>query len=267
MEHSPFQPLPQQMRKDIRALHKRAHRDSERLLVLEGEKLIGEALASGLAIKAVVVHPESVPSALALAHTSEQRGIAVYQTPVQHFRALCDTTNPQSVLAVAGYPAVHIDYTKPVVVLDGVADPGNVGTIIRTAEWFGYSNVLLGPGCADRFNPKTLRSTMGSVFRVAVQPSEALADDIRRHLGDCAVYGATLEATTPLSGIAPPARYAVVLGSEAHGISPEVRPLLTHEFLIPGGGRAESLNVAVATGISLYHFVSATEAQGTQRGK
>ncbi len=252
----PPPPLPQSMRKDIRALHKRAQRDSEQLFILEGEKLVQEARAGGLSIMAVVVHPGSSPSALALARDCELQEIAVYQTPLQHFQSLCDTSTPQGILAVAEYPAARIDYAKPLVVLDGVADPGNVGTIIRTADWFGYGGVLLGPGCADRFNPKTLRSTMGSAFRVAVAHSSSLSDDLRRHLNGSAVYGAVLGASTLLSDITPPARHVVVLGSESHGISGDVRPLLTCEFFIPGGG-AESLNVAVAAGVSLYHFATA----------
>ncbi len=252
-----FQPLPQSMRKDIRALHKKAYRDSEQLFILEGEKLVQEALDGGLSIMAVVVHPDASPSALSIADACESQEVGVYQTPLQHFQSLCDTASPQSILAVAEYPRMHIDYTQAIVVLDGVADPGNVGTIIRTADWFGYGGVLLGPGCADRFNPKTLRATMGSAFRVAVEYSSSLPNDIQQHLGGSAVYGAAISASTPISDIVPPARHAVVLGSESHGISSEMQPLLTSEFFIPGGGRAESLNVAVAAGVSLYHFSAA----------
>ena len=249
-----FPALPQSMRKDIRSLHKRAQRDSRRLFIVEGEKLAGEALTSGLRIHTMVIHPEASATAVALAVQCADSGIAVFQTPRQHFESLCDTSSPQSILAVAEYPAAEIDYSRPLIILDGVADPGNVGTIIRTAEWFGYRGVVLGPGCADRFNPKTLRSTMGSAFRVAIVSSNSLVEDIQRHLADSVLYGAVLDATTALADIRPDKRHAVVLGSESHGISAEVRSLLTQEFFIPGGGRTESLNVAVAAGVALYHF-------------
>lgn len=250
-------PLPQSMRKDIRALHKKSHRDSERAFILEGEKLVGEALDSGAALRLAVVHDEPSAGAQALAERCAKRGVALYRTARRHFEALCDTNTPQSILAVAEYPSVQLNTGGPVVVLDGVADPGNVGTIIRTAEWFGYAGVLLGPGCADRFHPKTLRSTMGSVFRIAVEPSDSLAADIARRLSGHAVYGAALGAPCTLGDIVPPLRHTVVLGSESHGISDAVRSVLTEEFAIPGYGGAESLNVAVAAGICLYHCSTA----------
>lgn len=248
-----FPQLSQAMRKHIRALHKRAQRDSEQLLLLEGEKLVEEALACGATLHLVVVHSASPHTALALAERAAKAGVDVYSAQQQHFALLCDTKTPQGILAVAHYPRTLPNFTSGVVVLDGIADPGNVGTIIRTADWFGYSTVVLGPGCADRFHPKTLRSTMGSIFRVALCVSNGLAGTIREHLGTHALYGATLEATQPLATIAPPQRHALVLGSESHGISHELRTLLTQEFLIPGCGGAESLNVAVAAGIALYH--------------
>lgn len=256
-----FEPLPQSMRKHIRTLHKKAQRDSEQLFILEGEKLLREALSAGLDIVAIVVHPESSASAVSLAHTCSEHELAVYQTPQQHFQSLCDTTSPQGIVSVAVQPANSIDYSSPLVVLDGVADPGNVGTIIRTADWFGYRNVLLGPGCADRFNPKTLRSTMGSAFRVAVEHSPSIAHTLHTHFSGGAVYGAALNASTLLAEIRPAEQHALVLGSETHGISADVLPLLSSTFLIPGGGHAESLNVAVAAGVSLYHFSSAQRAR------
>lgn len=248
-----FLPLSQSMRKDIRDLHKRSHREQEQAFLLEGERLVGEALRCGASLREVVLPSQASEYALTLARRAAQTGVPVYETPGRHFEALCDTKTPQSILAVAEYPDLDPDFTAPVVILDGISDPGNVGTIIRTADWFGYRTVLLGPGCADRFHPKTLRSTMGSVFRVATLSSDSLPQDIAEHLGRYTLYGATLDATTPLEQIVPERRHAVVLGSEAHGISPEVLPLLSQQFLIPGSGEAESLNVAVAAGIALYH--------------
>lgn len=252
-----FPQLSQAMRKHIRALHKKAQRDSEQLLVLEGEKLVDEALASGAELQRIVVHSLSPHNALVLAERGADMGIPVYSAQQQHFALLCDTKTPQGILALVQYPHNKPDFSGAVLVLDGVTDPGNVGTIIRTADWFGYNTVVLGPGCADRFHPKTLRSTMGSIFRVAVHTSSALASDMRTHLGSHALYGATLEATQPLANIVPVQQHALVLGSESHGISHEVRALLAQEFRIPGYGEAESLNVAVAAGIALYHCTQA----------
>lgn len=248
-----FPPLSQSMRKDIRALHKRPEREREQAFLLEGDHLTGEALQCGASLRLVVLPSQAPEHALALARRAAGNGIPVYETPERHFEALCDTKTPQSILAVAEYPVLVPDFTGPVVILDGISDPGNVGTILRTADWFGYRTVLAGPGCADRFHPKTLRSTMGSIFRVAVVPSDALPKDIVSRLEGYALYGASLDASLPLAAVQPERRHALVLGSEAHGISPEVRALLTQQFLIPGSGEAESLNVAVAAGIALYH--------------
>jgi TrmH family RNA methyltransferase len=248
-----FSPLSQSMRKDIRALHKRSQRESEQVFLLEGEKLVNEALRCEASLREIVLPSRASEHALALAHRAAAIGVPVYETPERHFEALCDTKTPQGILAIADYPALVPDFTAPVVILDGIGDPGNVGTIIRTADWFGYRTVLLGPGCADRFHPKTLRSTMGSVFRVAILSSDSLSQDIARYMSRYTLYGATLDADSALEHIVPEQRHAVVLGSEAHGISREVQSLLTQPFLIPGNGGAESLNVAVAAGIALYY--------------
>jgi TrmH family RNA methyltransferase len=140
--------------------------------------------------------------------------------------------------------------TKPLLLLDSLADPGNVGTIIRTAEWFGLGGVLLGPGSVDLYNPKTVRATMGAIFRLPVleevHPQMVLQLGLPLIALDASAGEFLGEVPLPRNGI-----YSV--GSEAHGVSPELlresRPIA-----IRGGGRVESLNAAIATAILCYEL-------------
>jgi TrmH family RNA methyltransferase len=138
-----------------------------------------------------------------------------------------------------------------VLVLDAVADPGNVGTLIRTADWFGLTCVVLGPGCASISNPKVVRATMGSLFHLVTVE----VDDLPTACRWLADQGVALASAEVEGGTwhrwAPRNRAAVIVGSEAHGVSPAVRALASHRVSIPRGGRAESLNVAAAGAILL----------------
>ena len=138
--------------------------------------------------------------------------------------------------------------------LDGLQDPGNVGTIIRIADWFGISAVFLGQGCAEMYNPKVLQASMVSFLRVQLFQDVVLSD----WLGACAqffpIYGAVLEGRNVLE-MKPLARKGVlVIGNESQGISTEIKSKLTDLLAIPRVGGAESLNAAVAPGILCSRF-------------
>ena len=142
------------------------------------------------------------------------------------------------------------------IILDGVGDPGNLGTIIRTAAAFGVGELILGPGCADIYNPRTVRASMGALFRQRTTRVERLAESVTalRRLG-AEVYAATLEAKLligqlfPRGGMIP---VYVVIGNEGHGISDDVIAAATSTVTIPISGNAESLNAAVAAAIFMW---------------
>lgn len=167
---------------------------------------------------------------------------------------ISDTKSPQGMFAAADNIYLPIpENARRVVVLDGVQDPGNVGTIIRAAEAFGTDCVFLMMNCADKYNPKSLRASMGSVFRMPTKLFN-FADDMRRYLGEFTVYGAMLDDTAKRLGeVKFPEKTAIVIGSEGRGISREVAEICDEKLYIPIRG-AESLNAAMAASVLLWEL-------------
>ena len=166
---------------------------------------------------------------------------------------------PPGVLAVVRIPQQgEIKTTSSLVLaLDGIANPGNMGTLIRTAEWFGIRDVVCSADCVELWNPKTVQATMGSLFRVNVWKTD-LADYLHKAKGK-AIYGALLEGED-LFGMRPKPEGIVVIGSESHGIREEILPYITHPITIPriGGSATESLNAAVAGAIIMAEMTLKT---------
>ncbi|MGI6239606.1 MAG: TrmH family RNA methyltransferase [Christensenellales bacterium] len=235
----------------LRGLSKRAGREESGLFLVEGEVMIREALASGLVPR----------TALAVA----QRADFIRTIPGDHFivpeevlRAVCDTKTPQGVcVAFEMPPPAPLDQLPHrIVTLDGVQDPGNVGTIWRTADAAGFQALLLGEGCADPMSPKVQRAAMGSGFRLPYALGTPLYA-VLRALKDAgyaivcaALDGADIYARAPLGE-----KIVLVIGSEARGISADVQTLATARYRLPMRGGAESLNAAVAAGIMMYELM------------
>ncbi len=179
-----------------------------------------------------------------------QEGIT--EVTPQELKKLSGLHTPNQVLALVRLHVEELDAGRLArewtLFLDGIRDPGNLGTILRIADWFGISCVCCSPDCVDQFNPKVIQASMGAFLRVDCIVS-TLAE-LRQVAGPLPILGADLSGEN-LFQIPLPARGIVVIGSEAHGISPEVQEQLTHRIRIPrgAGGGAESLNAAVATGI------------------
>ena len=224
--------------KEIRALGQKKFREERGLFVVEGEKLVEEALRSGFAVEAVYRTEDIGEEAMA---------------------RISQLTHPSPALAVVRRPAPSAPSIAPdelVLALDGVRDPGNLGTILRIADWFGIRQVLASRDTVECFNPKVVQATMGAIFRVRVHYCD-LGSFIPGLPAQLPVYGTFLEGDsiyrTPLTrgGI-------LVMGSEADGISPAVAALVSRKLFIPpypaGGRTSESLNVAVATAICCSEF-------------
>ena len=251
---SDFPRLSHAGRKVVRSLQLRRGRDEAQQFLAEGRKLCAELLASAYSPGFIVVSDAAGSEELMLAGEFAARGTPAYSLGGRDFDGIADARTPQGILATVQYPQDRsISSARRLVVLDGVADPGNVGTIIRTADWFGFRDIILGEGCADRFSPKVVRATMGSVFRCNVIETGNLAAGLAELHSTFRLYGAALAGAKQLGECCPDGAFGVVFGGEARGISPETTRLLGESFVIPGGG-AESLNVAVAAGIALYHF-------------
>ncbi|MCI6829645.1 MAG: RNA methyltransferase [Prevotella sp.] len=235
----------------VHSLEMKKNRKREQLFVAEGPKVVGDLLAH-YRPRAVFATSEwegrsSVPSYAEVETVSDDE-----------LRRLSFLQHPQQVLAVfemgeQGTPSLNAD--RLTLVLDGVQDPGNLGTIIRIADWFGIDNIICSPETADAYNPKVVQATMGSLARVNVSytPLLPFLSSLPHGLP---VYGTLLDghdiygSTLSGGGI-------IIMGNEGNGISEEVRTHVTHPLLIPNfrqGDGAESLNVAVATAITCSEF-------------
>jgi TrmH family RNA methyltransferase len=247
----------------VRNLHRRKARKRTRFAVAEGVRLIEEALAAGVEIRGAVVAEPALahPRTAGLARELASRAVAVEEVSDRLFDELSDSDSPQGILAVVQLPdwqLTDLDVTGgvTVVVLDGVQDPGNVGTLIRTAFALGGDGALLLPGTADPRNPKVLRGAMGASFRM---PVVAVTDDgfaswLRE--AEVAAWVADSEGTD-IARSTCPERLALVVGNEGAGVRPFMQGLAQHRVAIPLARGAESLNVAVAAGILLHEAVRA----------
>ena len=231
----------------VRSLADKKARTEHGLFVVEGPKLVGEALASGFAVKRVFGLPEfaDLPGWEEASRKDLER--------------MSSLRTPQGVLAVVGIPR-HKTEADPsrglVLALDGIQDPGNLGTILRIADWFGIGDVVCSPDSADCFNPKVVQASMGAVLRVRVHytglPEFAAQTK-------CAVYGAFLDGENIYSAdFGPSPSGIIVMGNEGNGISPEVAAKVTRKLYIPpypaDSRSSESLNVAAATAVICSEF-------------
>ncbi|MBE2190049.1 MAG: RNA methyltransferase [Candidatus Kapabacteria bacterium] len=247
-------PISQRLKKLIKSLHQKPFRDQNGLFLVEGEKLANELLASNFHPELIVVKDAPSSDIIDCIEQFSEKGTPIYTAPKHQFDQICDTKTPQNVLAVVNIKHREVLKNEPFIALDGISDPGNVGTIIRTADWFGYKQVILGKDCADIFNPKTVRGTMGAIFKTHLIYEPELAEYLKETFPKHKIYGASSKAEATLQSIKPKKLYGIVLGSESHGLSEQTKAMLDGEFKIEGKGSTESLNVAVAASIAMYHL-------------
>jgi TrmH family RNA methyltransferase len=245
--------------KYIQSLGHKKFRDEEGVFIAEGPKIVGELLCvPGMRCRQIYALKKWISGQGSPRAGSSWTSIA--PVPIQEVSEAdlerCSVlSTPNQVLALFEKPSFPPpEFNKGItVVLDGIQDPGNLGTIVRTADWFGITTVLCSADSADVFNAKAIQSTMGSIGRVQVLYSDPVAM-IRRY-PDLPVYAAVLGGKS-LYETAPSGRGWIVIGNESKGIGPELLELATDRITIPGAGRAESLNAAVATGIILSRLAA-----------
>lgn len=255
--------LPRARLKAYQKLSQKKFRRSESKFLAEGFTLVSEALDSGWAVEAVAMDAgaRAQQAAAEIIRKALQRNVPVFDISARDLGTLSDTVTSQGVVAVVSVDdrAREIVWTATAagalfVALENVADPGNVGTILRTCDWFGADGVLLGGGTVELFNPKVVRASMGSLFHVPVFECPDLCDALRT----AKRHGFRLIVAVVSGGEKLPSigerKSILVLGSEARGISEEVAALADERVTIPRYGRAESLNVAVACGVLLGSF-------------
>ncbi|HLM68116.1 MAG TPA: RNA methyltransferase [Longimicrobium sp.] len=244
----------------LRTLRQRRARQEEGLFLAEGVRTVEDLVASPLPVRFAVASSTlgDTPRGRGLVSAIAARGIAVHEVEERDFRGWADTETPQGVLAVAEIPraglaAIPLDADPAVLlVLDAVQDPGNFGTLVRTAEALGAAGVVALPGTVDPWNPKSVRAAMGSSFRLPVVETgwEALEPWLREH--GIVTVASAVGAPPPESL---PRRAALVLGNEGAGVSADTLRRADVTLGIPLRGRAESLNVAAAGAILLHELL------------
>ena len=241
------------MVRDMRTLNQRKGREAQGRFLVEGEVMIREALGCGLAVRDALAEDGREAFAAEL----EARGARACLAPRSLLEAVCDTKSPQGVCATFDLPEpLPLDSApERIVALDGVQDPGNVGTIWRTADAAGIGGILFGGGCADPLSPKVQRAAMGSGFRVPFLLAEELGEALLAlKVRGWRVIASDLHGQDFYAHPDPGGRFALVIGNEARGISDDVRSAADLLLKLPMRGGAESLNAAVAAGIMMYEL-------------
>lgn len=257
-----------------RLLRQRSARRADGAFVVEGVKVLAAALDAGAPVEAVYYGPEALRAAVAVAFLERARasGLRVFALQAGVVERVADTTTPQPVLAVVGRVDVELepllepapaDYPPPVVVCVDVRDPGNLGSIVRSADASGAAAVVCCDGSADLYNPKTVRASAGSLFHVPLVAERTAAEVLTalgraRYLrvGTAARDGADY-AAAELGG-----RVALVLGNEGHGLDDALAPSIDAFVSIPMAGRAESLNVAMAATVLCFELARRRRVHG-----
>lgn len=234
----------------LRSLADKRTRDTEQLFIAEGSKLVEEIMASQLVVRNVYTT------------NAAMRGKNVTIIDRKEMERISQLKSANDTLAVVEQPhySLNIDNLRGnlVLALDGVQNPGNLGTIVRLADWFGIKDIICSRECADCYNPKVVQATMGAILRVRIHYTDDLAELLSRAAKmQMPIYGTLLDGdniySAPItsSGI-------IVMGNEGRGLSDACRERLTHRLYIPpypaDAPTSESLNVAMATGIILAEF-------------
>ena len=246
-------------KKEITSLSVKKYRDRRGELLVEGVRSVASAVEAGAHIVDIVATPAGWQDAR-VKGLLEAVDAPVFIVPDRAFSALSDVETSQGILAVAKnilFPEEELFRLQTILMLDGVQDPGNLGTIVRSAAWFGVDAIVTGPGSVDFSNPKVVRSSMGGFWSIRRVESIDLVKTLRVLTGKgFSCYGADLQGIK-VREWNPSKPSVLVLGNESHGISRAVKDELPASVTIPSTERfrsAESLNVAVAAGIFLYEW-------------
>lgn len=214
--------------------------------MVEGLKSISEFLNSDYILNSIYATSDIFPKLANLSHKEK-----VFEISISELTKISTLQHPQSVLALFQIPqnnSFNIQKTEGLsIVLDGVQDPGNLGTIIRTADWFGFNHIICSENTVEAYNPKVVQASMGSLARIKIYQ-----EDLKSLLNQnkLPVYGALLDGEN-IFNTNWSAQGFLIFGSEGNGISEEIIPFISHPITIPGNGKTESLNVAVSAAICI----------------
>ncbi len=240
--------------KFLTSLRENKYRKIHRAFIAEGNTLVKDFMSGKRIVKEVFALKSWIER-----EGDKYHGIKIEEVTVAEMKKISNLKNPSEVLAVVSSAKEDSRETLPQkgwsLVLDGIRDPGNLGTIIRTAEWFGINTVFCSPDTVDAYNPKVVQATMGSLARVKVVYTP-LFDLLSEKPPSLTVYGTLLNGED-IRNIKKQSNGAIIIGSEAHGISKEIIPLIDKKVtVIPAAAsKAESLNASVAAAIACFALI------------
>jgi TrmH family RNA methyltransferase len=246
----------------VRALARRKFRRQYHQLVIEGRRVVEDALMSHADVEFCIVDSDRRDNFEGIISTCLERSIPVYCAPGVEFERICDTEHSQGVIAIGRYTETTVEAKdfgpgSPAVIpfLLGIADPGNLGSILRTADWFGDSTVVLSHGSVDPSNPKAVRASAGALFRIHVP----ICYDTPGLIAMAVEHGYDPVVTVPSGGEAihrleRDRKRLVIFGSEGHGINEALDGMPLKRITIPSASGAESLNLALSCAIILYEL-------------
>lgn len=245
--------------KHVKKLKDKKYREQSNEYVIEGIKLVEEAINENAKIKQIVICEECTKTQeISKKLMYEIASFDCIYVTENVFNNITEVKNPQGILAVIERKNSEneINYNEDIiVVLDGIQDPGNLGTILRTVDSIGLKQILVSKETADVYNPKVVRSTMGAIFRVKViecKDLEKTLKEIKKHKYEIVVT--SLQTNESIYDIEYNKK-VIVIGNEANGVSKEIQEMADKKVKIPMLGKTESLNASVATGVVLYEYV------------
>jgi len=231
--------------KELAKLQQKKFRTLNRKTIVEGVRLIDQLNDYGISFdELIITNSDQIDTSH---YSAKQISIANRD----QMKKITETITPQNIAAVIEIKPVPIEQTQFLLYLDGISDPGNMGTIFRTATAAGVSGIILSPNCCEIYNPKVIRASLGSVFHL---PSETHEHNWLKSIKNT-IIATTLEDSTNIFKLERPASLILVIGSEAFGVSQDILQIAEHKVNIPIQGNIESINAAVAAGIAIYHLI------------
>ena len=253
----------------LKNLSQKKHREKEGVFFVEGWRSVEEVCGALREIEILVYTKDAKENqryASVLLSAREKSKERIEVSPAE-FALVADTVAAQGIAAVVKKLATSINTELEkllmkdqafIVALDQIADPGNLGAIIRTSDWFGVEGILLSKNCVELYNPKVVRSTVGSIFHMPIlncsDGAESFADVLEGlQKSGFMIFGAEVSGTTDIRTIVWPKKSVLIIGNEARGISPEIAKMIDKHIAIPKFGKSESLNAGVAAAVFLSH--------------
>ncbi|MET3196381.1 RNA methyltransferase [Bacillus sp. OAE603] len=230
-------------------LHTKKGREKAKQYIVEGFHLVEEAIKNDAPILHLLLSEEIdlpsnfSPGSFELTYISKEVS-----------KELSETETTQGIYAIIEFSYMRVDFAKvsKLLLIDEVQDPGNVGTMIRTADAAGYDAVILGTGTSDLYNSKTIRSTQGSLFHMPILRGDLIEVVSELKEQGISVYGTSLQNAKPFNEVKASNRFAIIVGNEGKGVNSNLLSLSDENLYIPIYGKAESLNVGIAAGILMY---------------